>query len=88
MPNDDFNPTEWITTTEAAELTRYWVTHIRRLVKEGRIKSKKFGRGWMMHRDRLLAYAEEMKSRPHLGSTDLVSYFVGNLLPNGRNPAR
>ena len=59
--DNDFTPGNWITTTEAAELTVYWVTHIRRLVREGRIKSKRFGKAWMVHRDSLLAYAEEMK---------------------------
>ena len=31
----DFNPTEWITTKEAAELTGYDDAHIRRLVGDG-----------------------------------------------------
>jgi len=35
MP-DDFNPTEWITTAEAAELTGYHVKYVRRLVREGK----------------------------------------------------
>jgi excisionase family DNA binding protein len=43
MP-DDFNPTEWITTAEAAELTGYHVKYLRRLVREGKIAGAKRGR--------------------------------------------
>ena len=59
MP-DDFNPTEWITTAEAAELTGYHAVHVRRLVKGGQIKGKKFGRDWLIDKSSVLAYAEEM----------------------------
>lgn len=41
---DDFNPTEWITTKEAAEFTGYDCAHIRRLAREGRIEAEKVGR--------------------------------------------
>jgi len=59
--SEDFNPTEWITTGEAAALTGYHVTHIRRLLREGCIKGKKFGRDWLLNRESVLSYAEEMK---------------------------
>ena len=38
--SDDFNPTEWITTKEAAELTGYDDAHIRRLVGDGRLPAQ------------------------------------------------
>jgi excisionase family DNA binding protein len=58
---NDFNPTEWITTAEAAELTGYDVTHIRLLVRKGSITGRKFGRDWMIDRESVKDYAEEMK---------------------------
>lgn len=60
MPND-FTPTNWITTAEAAELTGYDPTHIRRLVRTGRIHGKKFGRDWMIDRESIVVHAEEME---------------------------
>ncbi|MBN1261580.1 MAG: helix-turn-helix domain-containing protein [Anaerolineae bacterium] len=53
--------TEWITTAEAAEVSGYSLNHIRRLVREGRVRSKKFGRAWMVHRRSLESYAQEME---------------------------
>jgi len=60
MP-DDFNPTEWITTAEAAELTGYSVQYLRRLIKKKRITGKKWARDWLVHGPTLLAYQETMK---------------------------
>ena len=56
----DTNPMEWITTTEAAALTGYDPTHIRYLVRKGRIQGRKFGRDWMIDRSGIIAYVEEM----------------------------
>lgn len=58
---NDFNPTEWITTTEAAELTGYADAYIRQLIGRGRLKAKKRGRDWFLSRADVLAYAEEME---------------------------
>ena len=58
---EDFNPIEWITTDEAAELIKYDVSHIRRLVREGLIKGIKRGRDWFLSKADVLTYAEEMK---------------------------
>jgi excisionase family DNA binding protein len=41
---EDFNPVEWITTKEAADLIEYDVSHIRRLVREGLVRGIKRGR--------------------------------------------
>ena len=58
---EDFNPTEWITTKEAAELIEYDVSHVRRLVRDGLVKGIKRGRDWFLSKADVLAYAEEMK---------------------------
>jgi len=60
MP-EDFNPTEWVTTAEAAELTGYSPVTLRQFVREGRINGRKRGRDWFLDRKSVLAYAEEMK---------------------------
>jgi hypothetical protein len=38
---ENFNPTEWITTKEAAALIEYDVSHVRRLVREGLVRGVK-----------------------------------------------
>jgi excisionase family DNA binding protein len=57
----DFNPTEWITTAEAAELTGYASAYFRQLIKRGRLQAQKRGRDWFLDRAEVLAYAEEME---------------------------
>ena len=61
MINQQPNPTHWITTAEAADLTGYDLTHIRRLAREGRIKGTKVSRDWMIHRESIRAYAAQMQ---------------------------
>ncbi len=51
--------TEWITTTEAAQLSGYHVNHIRRLIRDGTIKAKKFGYTLQVSRSSLLAYMRQ-----------------------------
>ncbi len=52
---------KWITTTEAAELTGYTGALIRYLARNGHVKAQKFGRDWMIDRQSVIAYAEEMQ---------------------------
>jgi len=47
---------DWITTTEAAQLVGYHREHIRRLIADGKITAKKFGRDWQVSRSSLLTY--------------------------------
>ncbi len=47
---------EWITTQEAAEMISYHPEHIRELIREGKIKARKFGVVWQVDRASLLAY--------------------------------
>ncbi len=49
-------PDEWITTKEASELSGYHPEHMRRLIREGLVKARKFGIVWQVHRASLLAY--------------------------------
>jgi excisionase family DNA binding protein len=58
---DNFNPTEWITTSEAGRLTGYDVAHIRRLVREGRVRGMKFGRDWLVYLRSVQEYSDEMR---------------------------
>jgi excisionase family DNA binding protein len=58
----DFNPTEWLTTQEAAELTGYDVKYLRQLVSEGKIKGIKRSRSVFIEQDSVMAYAEAMKA--------------------------
>lgn len=61
MP-DNFTPTDWITTTEVADLTGYSRAYFRQLIQRGRLRSvEKRGRDWFLSKAEVLAYAEEMK---------------------------
>lgn len=51
MSND-----EWMTVNEAAKITGYNEEHITRLIREGKIKAKKFSIVWQVSRASLLAY--------------------------------
>jgi len=57
----DFDPTEWITTREAAELTGYSTARFRQLAIEGTILAQKRGRDWFLDKASVLAYVEEMQ---------------------------
>jgi excisionase family DNA binding protein len=59
MPN--FNPLDWITTNEAAELTGYSPVTMRQFAREGKIKSLKLGRDWFLNRESVLAYKQQME---------------------------
>lgn len=57
----DFDLAEWITTTEAAELTGYAVVTLRLFARQGKIKSVKRGRDWFLGKAEVLVYVEEMR---------------------------
>jgi excisionase family DNA binding protein len=48
--------TDWITTTEAAQLSGYHPEHIRRLVRSGDVEARKFGIVWQVNKTSLLAF--------------------------------
>lgn len=47
---------DWITTAEAAGLSGYNAEHLRRLIRAGKIKGRKFGTLWQVDRASLSAY--------------------------------
>ncbi len=59
---------EWITTAEARSLTGYNAEHIRRLVRAGKVKAKKWGKEWMIEKNSLLAYLESEGRGPRAQS--------------------
>jgi excisionase family DNA binding protein len=52
----------WITTDAAEALTGYSAAYLRRLASQGRITAQKVGRDWLLHRENLLAYHEQMEA--------------------------
>lgn len=53
----------WITTTEAAQISGYHRDHIRRLIRSEEIDAHKWGRDWMVSRESLFAYLGKMGKR-------------------------
>jgi excisionase family DNA binding protein len=50
---------EWITVNDAAKLSGYNKEHITRLIRERKIKAKKFSIVWQVSRSSLEAYIEK-----------------------------
>ena len=71
---DGFNPTEWLTTEEAADVSGYNVRYLRQLINEGKIRAIKRSRIFFVDRDSLLAYAAEMN---RLGSAKHDPWRIG-----------
>lgn len=59
MPN--FNPLDWITTNEAAELTGYTSSYFRKAIRRGVLKGVKRGGIWFLDKDEVQAYHEQMQ---------------------------
>lgn len=51
---------EWITSSEAAQVSGYDVQWIRRLARAGRIGAERKGRDWWIDRDKFQAYLAAM----------------------------
>lgn len=49
---------QWITTAQAVELSGYSIQYVRRLIREGKVKARKFGPVWQVNRASLLAYVK------------------------------
>lgn len=47
---------DWITTTEAIELSGYHPVHLRRLVRTGKIKAQKWMHEWQISKQSLRSY--------------------------------
>jgi len=54
---------EWLTLKEAAKLAEYNPVHLRVLIREGRIKGRKFATVWQVSRSSLLGYLREQAKR-------------------------
>lgn len=54
MTSDD-----WITVNEAAKISGYNEEHITRLIREGKVKAKKFSIVWQVSRNSIQAYIEK-----------------------------
>ena len=50
------NGDEWLTVNEAVKLSGYNADHLRELIREGKIKARKFSIVWMVDYESLLAY--------------------------------
>jgi excisionase family DNA binding protein len=62
MPEDKaFNPEDWITTSQAAEMTGYARAYLRQLIHKGRLQGRKLGRDWILSKEEVLTYAKKMQ---------------------------
>ena len=50
---------DWVSTSEASKLSGYHAEHIRKLIREKRIKARKFLSLWLVSRKSLLDYMKE-----------------------------
>ncbi len=50
---------KWLTTKQASELTGYHIDHVRRLIKTGKVKSRKVMRDWQISQSDLLVYVRK-----------------------------
>jgi len=53
----------WISTKEAVKLTGYHIEYIRELIREDRVKGRKWGWIWQVDRDSLLAWKAEQDAK-------------------------
>jgi hypothetical protein len=51
--------TTWLTSGEAVELSGFNPQYLRTLIREGKIKGRRFGAVWQVHRQSLLSYVRQ-----------------------------
>jgi excisionase family DNA binding protein len=56
------NADEWLTVQDAAKLSGYHPESIRELIRQGKIKARKFSIVYQVDRDSLLAYMEKAQA--------------------------
>ena len=56
------NGGEWLTVNEAAKISGYNADYIRELIRQGKIKARKFSIVWMVDRKSLLAYLDKAQA--------------------------
>ena len=54
---------EWLTTYEAARFANYDPDYIRKLVRANKVKARKWGQSWQVHRDSLLEYVKMSEAK-------------------------
>ncbi|MBE7433121.1 MAG: helix-turn-helix domain-containing protein [Anaerolineales bacterium] len=54
---------DWLSVSEAAELSGYHPEYIRRLIRDGEIEARKFSIVWQVKRISLLDYIKNAKSK-------------------------
>ena len=55
------NNSEWITVSQAVELSGYNEEHITRLCRQGKIKAQKYSIVWQVNRKSLLGYIAKVE---------------------------
>ena len=53
---------DWLSVSEAAELSGYNPEHITRLIRQGRIDARKFSIVWMVNHESLMKYVKKAQS--------------------------
>lgn len=53
---------DWITTSEAVNISGYHLDHIRRLLREGELIGRKWGSAWQVSRESLMEYLSKIQS--------------------------
>ena len=56
------NNGNWITVSDAAEVSGYNEEHVRRLLRDGSIVGRKFGIVWQVKRSSMLSYLSKAQS--------------------------
>lgn len=62
---------DYVTSEDAAEISGYHVNYIRRLLRQRKLKGRKFGNVWLIERESLQDYlrlVEELGSRKYRGT--------------------
>jgi excisionase family DNA binding protein len=54
---------EWLTVVEAAKISGYHPEYIRRLIRDGELKARKFSIVWQVSKQSLLDYVENASSQ-------------------------
>jgi excisionase family DNA binding protein len=50
---------EWLTTYEAAKVAEYHPDYLRKMVRAGKIKARKWGLSWQINYESLMAFKKE-----------------------------
>ena len=54
---------DWLTTKDAAEFSGYHIEHIRRLIRAGELRARKWGRDWMVDRSSIIDYVKNVEAK-------------------------